>query len=402
MSSNKAKLPRIMYDQSQFTAIYFIGKNGLWLNESMYEDMGKISGYAPEAWVTYTQNLPESFFFGAYEDAALEREGEVGLKNFSDPEFLTEFENATKQSYQMTVELKNHYFKELYGWEKKVVQELPEKVIDFISQVQKVNSFITSYYFLTQPQRFYKFEEELKKQGLNKDTELISTNGRSLTYVSELRKVVLEYAEQVLKAGIGPEKFKIKNSSEYKSLLKAVNDLGFLNWGLLGGDFIDAQYIDKEVENLVSDKIKLKEEKSKMDAFVSAVKNRNDLVKSNSTKAYKLADIMGHASVLRFDLQTCTLCILKYVDNLLKEVMAKYDMSENEIKSYEFDEILELIKNGQKISQDLVLKRQRGFLRIYEQEGVKTYIAEDAHKEIAQLLEFRKSEVLETKSLKGA
>lgn len=390
-----------MYDQTQFTAVFWIDKNGIWLNDNGYKGMKEISGYAPETWITYTQNLPESFWFGAYDESALEKEAEVGLKTFSDPEFLKKFEEATRQSYQKTLELKNQYFKEFYGREKESVLTTPEKVENFLRKIREANTFMLSYYFLTQPQRFYKFEEQLKKEGLDKDTELISTSGRSPTYVSELRKVILDYANNVLFAGILPKEYKSKHFEEYDSLLNVANRLGFLNRGLLGGDLIDDKHIDNEIEMLVSSKAKLLDEKKKMDELVMVLERRNTLLKNNYSRAYSLADIMGHSSVLRFDLQTCILCILKYSDDLLKEVIAKYRLTENELKSYEFDEVLLLVREGKKISNDLVMKRQKGFLRLYHKDGIKTYLAEEAHRKIADLLEFRKSEISQTKSLKG-
>lgn len=125
---NSKKLPKIMYDQTQFTAVYWIDKNGLWLNEEGYNGMREISGYAPSMWITYTQNTPESFWFGAYDEDAIEKEAVIGLNTFSDPIFLKKFEDATNQSYKMSVELKNTYLEEFYGKEKESVLNNPEKV----------------------------------------------------------------------------------------------------------------------------------------------------------------------------------------------------------------------------------------------------------------------------------
>lgn len=386
MSTPTSKLPRIMYDQTQYTAVYWIDKNGLWLNEEGYKNMETISSYAPEGWITYTQNTPQSFWFGAYEESALEEEATVGFKNFSDPAFLKKFEEAVKESYEKTTALKEKYFGEFYGREKQVVAETPEKTVQFLEEIKKVNTFILSYYFLTQPQRFYTFEKELKNEGLDKETELISTNGRTLTYVTELRKTVLDYVEGAI---------------DYPKLLDVVNRFGFLNWGLLGGDLIDEQYIDKEIKILKSDTPKFNEEKKKMDELVSSIEKRNAHMKGNPSRAYMLADVMGHSSVLRFDLQTCILCILKYADNLLKEVATHNSLTEDELKSYEFIEVLALIQQGTKISPELITQRQKGFLRVYTQIETKTFLGEDAHKEIKELLEFRKNEIHQTKSLKG-
>lgn len=395
------KLPKIMYDQTQFTAVYWIDKNGLWLNEEGYNGMREISGYAPSTWITYTQNIPESFWFGAYDEDAIEKESIIGLDTFSNPTFLKKFQDATNQSYKISAELKNIYLEEFYGKEKESVLNNPEKVENFLRKIREANTFMLSHYFLTQPQRFYKFEEELKKEGLNKDTELISTNGRALTYVSELRKAILDYAQDVLSSGMSLNEYKTQNTNKYNSLLEIANKLGFLNRGLLGGELIDDKHIDNEIGILINEKTKLIEEKIKMDELVAIIKKRGDLLKNNPSRAYVLADIMGHSSVLRFDLQTCILCVLKFSDDLLKEVIAKYGLTETDLKSYEFDEVLNLIKKGIKIPDDLVTKRQKGFLRVYREDGIKTYLAEDAHKEIADLLEFRKNEISQTKTLKG-
>ena len=390
-----SRLPKIMYDQTQFTAVYLIDKGGLWINEAQYFNMEKISGYAPEGWITYTQNKPVSFWFGAFPEETLKAEAEWGFKNFTDKDFLKEFTAAVGTVYGLAKEIRDTYFRDFYNREKVAAVTEPEKIIAFVKRVREVGTFILSYYLLTQPQRFYKFEEELKKYGVTRELEVLSTNGRYLTFVTELRKAILDYADLFLQHGENI-------SSEVTDRTKQkVHDLGFLNWGALGGELIDWSYVEKEVASLLQNPEALAEEHKKIKELASNIEERNKILKGTIAREHELADIMGHSSIFRFDLQTCMLCLAKYVDNLLQEVRKHHGLEDEEFKSYELDEVLALLQDGKKISPDLIEKRQRGYLRVYRSKKTETFIGEDALEEIRELLEFRKKEIEETKEVKG-
>jgi len=391
-----------MYDQTQYTSLWMIDKKGVWLNDECYLGMKRISGYAPEVWVTYTQNKPVSFFFGAYDQEALDEEARVGFTNFTNPEFLKEFESAVQDSYKKAKSLSEIYFKKFYKTEKSALDTTPDDVADFLGKIRDTASFIMSYYFLTQPQRFYKFDEEMKPYLPNKDLELISTTGRHLTYVSKITNEIINFAKEVRHNNSTYVDYIKTYPDQYKKLEKIIKELGFLNWGLLGGELINEDHVKKEVGELISDEKKLADEIKKMGDLTSQIETRNHLLKNNKSKEAQMADIMGYSSVLRFDLQTCMLCIVKYADNFIKLAQEKYSLTADEIASYHFDEIIELIKNGKKQNSDVLAERQKGFLTVWTQEEIKNYIADDAHSQIKDLLEFRANEIKTTQEVKGS
>lgn len=401
MNSNK-KLPKIMYDQTQYTSLWMIGKNGVWLNDECYLGMKKISGYAPDKWYTYTQNKPESFLFGAYDQEALNEEARVGFINFTNLEFIEKFESAVQESYRKTKALSEIYFKKFYKNEKSALDITPNDVTDFLRKIRVTASFVMSYYFLTQPQRFYKFDEEIKPYLHNKDLELIFTTGRHLTYVSKITNEIINFAKDVQETNSTFYEYVKRRPSQYEKLKETIRELGFLNWGLLGGELINEEYAKNEVNNFISDKNKFDDEVKKMNDLISQIEARNDLLKNNKSRKYQMADIMGYSSVLRFDLQTCIMCIIKYADNFVKLAQEKYFLTADEIASYHFDEIIELIKNGKKQNSDVLAERQRGFLTVWTQGEIKNYIAEEAHNQIKDLLEFRANEIKTTKEVKGS
>ena len=96
------------------------------------------------------------------------------------------------------------------------------------------------------------------------------------------------------------------------------------------------------------------------------------------------------------------MCIVKYADNFIKLAQEKYSLTADEIASYHFDEIIELIKNGKKQNSDVLAERQKGFLTVWTQEEIKNYIADDAHSQIKDLLEFRANEIKTTQEVKGS
>jgi pyruvate,water dikinase len=395
------KIPKILYDQTQFTPVYFLDDKGFWLGNDIYLGGKEISGYAADGWYLYTQNTPSSFFFGAYEEKAINEEAENGLAKFSEEEFLSEFEGAVVDSYEKTKELKEIYFQKFYGKEAEAVKNNADEVVEFLKNVRESIVYILSYYLLTQPQRFYSFESELKKEGLTDDTEFVSTNGHKLTYVSELRKAVLDFVQKVVDSGSDFNTFKSNDEEAYELLVISASKLGFLNWGLLGGELIDEKHLDVEIQSLLSDISKFKEEKNGLDDIVSKVEKRKELLKTNSNRGYELADVMGKVSVIRFDLQTCALCLMKYVDNFVKAAAVNNNLVVDEINSYCADEVLNLIASGEKVDASVTKQRQEGYLRIYKEGETLTFVGEEAKNEIADLLKFRTDEINQAKQLKG-
>lgn len=391
-----------MYDQTQYTSLWMVDKNGVWINDECYFGMKKISGYAPEVWITYTQNKPVSFFFGAYDQDALDEEARIGFLNFTDPKFLKEFEGAVQDSYIKAKTLSQTYFEKFYKDEKNVLQNNPKEVADFLAHIRQTTSFIMSYYFLTQPQRFYKFDEEIKSYLPNKDLELISTTGRHLTYVAKITNEIVNLAKEIHDKKSTYDEYVTNHPQRHAEIKEVVDKLGFLNWGLLGGGLIDEEYVKNEIENLTSDEKKLADEVKKMSDLVSQIESRNIILETNKSKEAKMADIMGYSSVLRFDLQTCMLCIVKYADNFIKLAQEKYSLTSDEIASYHYDEILELIRDGKKQDNEVLMERQSGFLTVWTQKETKNYIAEDAHEQIKELLEFRANEIKTTQEVKGS
>ena len=118
MRENKKQLPRIMADQTQYTSIFQIGAEGIWINNQAYVEMRALVGYAPDGLYIYTQNLPTPFFFAAWEPAALAQETETGFNLFTNKEFFQKFEADVEQMYKLTKTIRNTYFAKYYGKEK--------------------------------------------------------------------------------------------------------------------------------------------------------------------------------------------------------------------------------------------------------------------------------------------
>ncbi len=397
----QSKLPRIMYDQTQFTSLWMIDKNGLWLCDKAYHDMRKISGYTPSEWIIYTQNKPVSFWFGAYDEEAINEEARVGFDNFTDKEFLDKFESAINKSYEETKALKDIFFSKFYKKEKEALEKEPIEVANFIQRIHDMSAFTMSYYFLTQPQRFYKFEEEIKQYLPNKELEHVSTNGRYLTYISQIQKFITDLASSIKEKNKTFNNFITENPEWSTKIDDIVKNIGFLNWGLLGGELADRTYIEKAVEELLNDDAKLVEEKRKTFELITHTDERNRIVANDKSRAVQVADIMGHSSVMRFDLQTFMLCTINYANIFIKAAQEKYKLTNDQLASYFYDEVVSLVKEGKLVDSEILDQRQKGFLKIHKGTTVDSYIAEKAHNEIKDLLEFRLSEINSTKEVRG-
>ncbi|MEI8062322.1 MAG: PEP-utilizing enzyme [bacterium] len=395
------KLPKIMYDQSQFTSLWMIDQNGLWLCDEAYCDIGKNGGYSPSKWFVYTQNKPVSFWFGAYDQEALDKDAEVGFSNFTNKDFLNKFQKAIDRSYNETLEISKEFFNKFYNKEKECLENNPESVALFMEKIHAMSTRTMSYYFMTQPQCFFKFEEEIKPYALNKDIEMVSTNGRDLTFISKIHKFVVELAEVIKSSGETFDEFMVKNHEWDQKLEVMAETLGILNWGILGGELVDGEYVKREVNNFIEDNIKFLEEKRKISEILEHTKQRNFILENNDKKEFQIADIMGHSSVMRFDLQTFMMCVLNYANIFIKNLQEKHHLTNDQISSYYYDEIISLIREGKLVNNDILEKRQKGFLKVHKGEKVEVYLGEEAHAKIKDLLEFRLKEINETKEVKG-
>lgn len=361
-------LPKIMYDQSQFTPLYFMGWDSVWLNGNAYKLMQELSGYAPSVWYTYTQNKPVSFWFGAYDEQALQKEAENGFAYFGKHETVPYFEKVIEEYLAEATILREKFFADYLGKEEDALKNDPKDVADFIRQIHDLNSRLMGHYLLTQPQRFYEFEEKLKEHTADQDLAFVASNAHRLTFVSQVQRALLD-----------------KNYGE-------VDRLGFLNWGLLGGEVITRDTVVQEEQK----------EREKMTELEGVIEKRMRLLSNNPSPIYQLADIMGRAAVLRFDLQTIALCVLKYVDVLVEATRKLHGLTKDEISAYLCSELLELITDGKKIASTETDKRQLGCLMRYAEDGVSTYYATEAHEVIKELLDFRQKEIESTKEVKGS
>ena len=400
-TKNNSKLPRIMYDQTQYTPLYFIDEKSVYISEASYQGMGQLSGYAPEKWYTYTQNKPESFWFGAYDENAIEEEAKIGFLNFTDEKFCKKFESEIEESHRKAKDISREFLTKFHNKESHALDKDPNVVADFLERMRIVMVFIESRYLLTQPQRFYKFDEEIKKFLPDPKIERISSSGRHLTFVSKLNKHVLDTVKNIKVANENYDVYMSRNPQWKEKTLLILGDTGFLNWTLFGGELADEAYFEKEVDSLLKDSKKYEDESQKMNELIRNIQERNYLLKNNTGLGFKLADMMGHSAVIRFDLNTIALSLLNYVDLLVKALQQKYSLGAEEIHSYYFDEILDLVNRGIKVESKIIGERQKGFLKIYTLSGSKTLLAEEAHKEIKNLLEFRINEIKTTKEVKG-
>ncbi len=393
---------RIMYDQTQYSPVWFQDRAGLWINEASYFAMRDLSGYAPEGWITYTQNSPTSCFFGAFPEDSLEEEAGVGFATFSDPTFVARFEDAIDHAYEQTKGLHDRYFAEIATRESLLLIENPSTLAKFIRDVRTLTTFIMSYYLQTQPQRFWQFERLLADHLPHADLELLSSTGRRLTYLgtidSRLAHCAHDFAEQCR-----PPETLFSDSTVFETTLRdAVERYGFLFWGLIGGDYIDHAHAQSRIAVLLNNPEFLQSERTKFIELEERIEARTLLLEKETSEVYRHADIMGHVSVMRFDLQTYMLCLLKYVDTIIVAMKSHYGVSDVDMKSYTADELLSLIETGTTVPTALLRDRQRGLLTIYQRDGVTHYTGGEATGRIAAVLEARAGEIKSTQSVSGA
>lgn len=392
---------KIMYDQTQYSPIWFQDRAGLWINEASYFAMRDLSGYAPAGWITYTQNNPASCFFGAFPEASLEEEAGVGFATFSDPLFVEQFETAITDAYARTKQMHDRYFADIHKREQALIIKNPVLLAQFIRDVRSLTTFIMSHYLQTQPQRFWQFERTLADHLPHADLELLSSTGRRLTHLGTIDSHLTECAHHFAEQRRAPETL-FSDTSVFETTLKGeVERYGFLFWGLMGGEYIDPSHAQSRIDTLINNPNFLNSERTKFIDLEIRTKTRMQLLEKEISDLYRYADIMGHVSVMRFDLQTYMLCVLKYVDTITTALRAHYQLDEVNLKSYTTDEILALIEAGTLVNIATLAERQNGFLSIYNHDGVSHHSGEKATILIAPLLAKRAHEIESTQSVTG-
>ncbi len=379
-----------MYDQTQFTPLYFIDRGGGWLNDATYFEMKRISGYAPETWYLYTQLVPESFFFGAYDIEALTRESRFGYKNFTNRKWVQKFERDVPEMYRQTKHISGLYFQWFHRKEKRAIVKKKANVIFLLEEIRKTMSFIMSHYIITQPQQFYKLEKLLRNKS-DKRMEMVMNNARRLTHAMELRKAILECAIQTN-----------GRRANTRRTMGTINKLGFLNWGLFGGELVNSDYLKKEASRLRNSPEKLREEFQQIRGAEARIRERNQILRSaKENKLMAAADIAGHSALLRFNMQIYSMCLMNYVQRIVNELRGHFKLKASDISAYEYDELIELLQEAKRVSPKMLANRKRGYLRIFTHKEATTHTGESAREKIKDLLLFRKEEFARVKPLQG-
>ncbi len=396
------KLPKIMYDQTQFTPIYFFDKKGAWINDKVYKLIENISGYAPDKWYLYTQNKPNAFWFGAYDKSALQKEAETSLKNFSDKVFFDNFQKKAEELFLLTKQISDKYFQEIHGKEFVAILTKKTKVISLLKNIKRVCTFANGYYFLTQPQRLNLIEKKLNQSPNKNELSFIASMGESRTLTAEIEKDIILYAYDIKKAKCTIDQYNKKNQAKFRAIKNKIDKYGFLNWGFYGGAVINLDYLFNKTISLLNDPNKLQKEYKKVISTDNVLNKRKQILKKNKNiSEYQLADIAGRLSVLRFDMNTYILCLLNYIKIIVETLSKYYQIPSEDINAYEFEEILQLIKHGKKVNKKTLNERQKAYLRIFSKNNIKTLIGKKALQEIKDLLNSRKKEIEEKQSVKG-
>jgi pyruvate,water dikinase len=132
------------------------------------------------------------------------------------------------------------------------------------------------------------------------------------------------------------------------------------------------------------------------------METRSVVFEKNKDKSqYWAAHIIGQSAVLRFDLQTCILAILKYFDELLVGVREIYKIDKLDLEAYKYDELVALISDGTVLDQVIVKERQFGYARVLDYPDTFAYEGAKAREIMARQLEARTKEIEKTKELKG-
>jgi phosphohistidine swiveling domain-containing protein len=354
-----------MYDQTQFTPLWLIGDGGVYAGKDPYFLMKKLSGYTPVSWYTYTQKVPTAFFFGAYDLDALAKEAAAGFSYFSKLKTALYFEKVISKSLVRITALRKK-FTAIYGDESLILKTRPVVMHDFLKETYDVVSPLMGHYLLTQPQRFYRFEEVLKNDLADPALSFVASNGHRLTLVSQI--------------------FKALSRRDYDS----VDRLGFLTWGYLGGDVTDRTSSINRVE-----------EKRKIKELELIIRRRRNFLQKNSSKSFRLADVMGRAAVWRFDMQALCLATLKWVDVINNAGAKHFGIAKADLDTYTYPELLKLYKTGTRVPIKELRIRQTGSLMRYRGTKIDLLYGEKARHLIRDLLAFRIREIEETKNLNG-
>ena len=384
-----------MYDQNHYGQIYFFQ---FYLDREQYVKMKEISSYAPEGWILYTQATPKPFFFGAYPEESLIEEAETEFSNLKKEEYVNGLMEAYHKMFDKAKTTSKYYFKEFYKKEKEVILNNPQKVIDFINGLKNTVDYFYSYYLLTQPQRFFRVEEEVNKL---KDPSLmlLLEYGGHLTKMSELRKSILTLAKDISKSGLTIEKYFRKCPGEQRKADSTIENYGFLTWDLLGGELLTKNNLNKSLTKLLKNIEEIEAE------YDSIIKIENKIKERNSIKykgdLYRVADIVGNLLVNRFDTNTFILCLVNYYIQFINALREEYGLKELDIQSYTLNEIINLIKNKEKVSNEVIEKRKKGYLNIHYKDKFEVYEGEEAKNRIKELLEYREKSHMESKCLNG-
>jgi len=385
-----------MYDQEHFARIYWI--EGIWLNRESYLGMKKISGYAPEGWILYTQEKPSPFFLGAYSEETMQKEAKTEFLNLQKEEYVKHLKMIFSQMFEKTKQIANLYFREFYKKERECVLKNPKKVIKFFNLIRNTMNSFLPYYTQTQPQRFFEVEKMIEKKN-NPDLFLLTEVGSQITKVMELRKILLNFTNKIYNSKLNVEEFFKKFPKEKNKLDKNIEDLGFLSWDVYGGKLITRYNVLDELNNIYKNINDALDELNNITKIEQKIEKRKSI--EIKDKSYILADAVGELLIHRFNTNTYVLCLVNYLEQFINELSKINNIPNEDIQAYKYDELIGLIENGEKVNSMIIKSRKRGYLLIHNILKSEEYIGENAHKKIGKLLEFRKKSHIKTKFLRG-
>ena len=206
--------------------------------------------------------------------------------------------------------------------------------------------FFCSYYLLTQPQRFFEAEKQIK-QAEDQTLLTLIEQGSKLTKLTSFRKVLLNLANEIISSGLNADEFFEKFNEKKDKLLVEVNDLGFLTADIFGGELTTKENVISSIKKILENPDELIRELQTIEKTEEKIKSRQNI--EIGSELHQIADTVGELLVHRFDTNTYTLCLANYYVNLIKAIEEVYELEELDLQSYKLDEIFELLENGNKV-----------------------------------------------------
>ena len=279
-----------------------------------------------------------------------------------------------KKIISETHTLYKKYEQEYKGKEGGVFLKEPKNIAEFLSQVVSLNARAAALHFVTEEKLLESIQRDLLNENIDNSllAEYLGVADHIITATDIDNRINILILDAQRDKSLAT--YFDKNPTARKNIEEMIDEHGYINWTLLGGEIISIDTIAKLYNQSKQDKKYLEHLKDGIEKYkelLSRVNKKQKAYESLQGRARYLFEVLSNLPYFRFENQTRMLILANIFNQFNAMLIRNYNIDENDFKFYKIEDVFNLLTKSVKLSPQEIDERKSAWCYMLSEDGEK-------------------------------